>query len=109
MRRIEEEVGRVGTKARNWMRSVSHRLIEIGKATRGEGEEGKERQKKVYRKVMGVTRKVVAQAEAFVDEVRQGVKKAADWQGDLDVEALTRQREEVRQLTRRALEQTKGG
>src|SRR5438046_6661041 len=46
MKRIEEEVGRVGTKARNWMRRVSHRLIEIGKATRGEGEEGKERDRK---------------------------------------------------------------
>ena len=107
MKRIEEEVGRVGTRARNWMRSVSHRLIEIGKATRGEGEEGKERQKKVYRKLMAVTRKVVAQAEAFVDEVRQGIKKAADWQGDLVVEALARQLEEVSKLTRRVLEQTK--
>ena len=107
MKRIEEEVGRVGTKARNWMRSVTHRLIEIGKATRGEGEDGKERQKKVYRKLMAVTRKVVAQAEAFVDEVRQGIKKAADWQGDLVVEALTRQLEEVSKLTRRVLEQTK--
>jgi len=58
MKRIEEEVGRVGTRARNWTRSVTHRLIEIGKATRGEGEEGKERQKKVYRKLMAVTRKV---------------------------------------------------
>src|SRR5206468_11262054 len=91
----------------NWMRSVSHRLIEIGKATRGEGEEGKERQKKVYQKLIAVTRKVVDQAEAFVDEVRQGIKKAADWQGDLVVEALARQLEEVSKLTRRVLRQTK--
>src|SRR5438876_6780416 len=56
---------------------------------------------------MAVTHQVGGQGEGFGGEVRQGIKEAADWQGDLVVEALTRQLEEVSKLTRRVLEQTK--
>jgi len=78
MKRIEEEVGRAGTKIRDRMRSVAHRLIEIGRASRGRGADCQEKQKTAYRKLMSVTRKVVAQARTVVDEVRRGIKKAAD-------------------------------
>jgi IS5 family transposase len=107
MKKIEQEVGQTGTKIRNWMRSVAHRLIELGKSGRGRGEDIKARQEKIYRRLMGVTRKVVTEAEVVVREVRRGIKKAADWKRQLVVEALAVQLKEVSVLTRRVLEQTK--
>jgi len=107
MKRIQEEVGQAGTQLRDRMRSVQHRLIEIGRAARGRSEKAKEQQQKVYRKLMSVTRKVVVQAEIFIGEVRRGIKQAADWQGQIIVDALARQLEEVSALTRRVLKQTK--
>jgi transposase, IS5 family len=107
MKRIEEEAGRAGTKVRDRMRSVAHRLIEIGRASRGRGDEAQDRQKKAYRKLMSVTRKVVTQAKVVMNEVRRGIKKAADWQGQLIVDALARELKGVSALTSRVLEQTK--
>jgi IS5 family transposase len=107
MKKIEKEVGAAGTKVRNCMRSVTHRLIEIGKAARGRGEEVKARQERIYRKLMAVTRRVVGQAEVVVEEVRQGIKKASDWKRQLLVESLAGHLREVGVLTRRVLEQTK--
>ncbi len=107
MKRIEEEVGRAGTKMRDRMRSVAHRLIEIGRASRGRGQGSQDRQRKAYRKLMSVTRKVVVQAKVVIKEVRRGVKKAADWQGQLIVDALARQLKDISALTSQVLEQTK--
>ena len=56
---------------------------------------------------MSLTRKVVAQARTVADEVRRGIKKAADWQGQLVVDLLARELKEVSALTSRVLEQTK--
>ena len=107
MKQIEEVVGRAGTKVRDRLRSVGHRLIEIGKASRGRAEEAKKRQKEAYQGLMGVTRKVVAQAKVVINEVRRGIKKAADLQGQLIVDALARQLKDVSALTGHVLEQTK--
>src|SRR5687768_16329852 len=100
MKKIQAEVGRAGTQLRDRMRSVQHRLIEIGRAARGRNEKAKERQQQVYRKLMSVTRKVVAQSKIFAREVRRGVKQAADWKRQIIVDALARRLEEVGALTR---------
>jgi len=107
MKRIEKEVGQAGTKVRDRMRSVAHRLIEIGRASRGRCGDFQEKQKTAYRKLMSVTRKVVAQAQTVVDEVRRGIKKAADWQGQLVVDLLARELKDFSALTSRVLQQTK--
>ena len=56
---------------------------------------------------MSVTRKVVAQARTVAEEVRRGIKKAADWQGQEVVDLLARELKDVSALTSRVLEQTK--
>ncbi len=107
MKRIDEEVGRAGTKVRDRMRSAAHRLIEIGRASRGRGADAKDKQAGAYRKLMSVTRKIVGQAKVVIKEVRGGIKKAADLQGQLIVDALARQLKDVSALTSKVLEQTK--
>lgn len=56
---------------------------------------------------MAITRRVVVQARVVIKEVRRGIKKAADWRGQLVVDALARQLKDVSALTCRVLEQTK--
>jgi IS5 family transposase len=78
MQKITEVAGEAGTRLRNRMRSVQHRLIEIGRASRSKGEAGKEKLKKSYEKLLSATGQVVRQAQRFADEVASGVKHSAD-------------------------------
>ncbi len=106
MQQIQAEVGHVGTAVRNRLRSVAHRLIEIGRASRGRGEAALARQRDGYQKLMAVTQRVLGQAKRVAHEVRQGIKRAATLPGQLLVEALAQQLEDVSALTRRVLAQT---
>jgi hypothetical protein len=92
---------------RDRMRSVAHHLIEIGRASRGRSGDFREKQKTAYRRLMSVTRMVVAQAWTVADEVRRGIKKTADWQGQLIVDLLARELKDVSALTSQVLEQAK--
>ena len=78
MKKITEVAGQVGTKLRNRMRSVQHRLIEIGRASRSQGEAGKEKLQKSYQKLLAATGRVIKQAQRFSAEVASGVKRSAD-------------------------------
>jgi transposase, IS5 family len=106
MGRIQSEVGQTGTKVRNWMRSAAHRLLEVGRAVRGQGEEMKARQKKAYGKLIAVTRRVLRQAEVVVDEVGRGIKKATVRKRQAVVTALSGRLQQISALTRRVIDQT---
>jgi transposase, IS5 family len=106
-KRIEREVGQAGTKVRNWMRSTTRRVLEVGSAVRGQGEEMKARQKKAYRKLMTVTRRVLSQTEVVVDEVQRGIKRAIVRKRQPIVKSLAGRLQQISARTRRVLEQTK--
>jgi transposase-like protein DUF772 len=106
LQRIQAEVESAGTTVRNRLRSVTHRLIEIGKASRGRGAAALERQQRAYAKLMAITRRVLGQATRVAHEVRQGIKRAATLPGQLLVDALAQHLEDVSALTRRVLAQT---
>jgi IS5 family transposase len=78
MQKISEVAGQAGTRLRNRLRSVQHRLIEIGRASRSKGEAGKEKLKNSYEKLLSATGQVVRQAQRFSSEVASGVKRSAD-------------------------------
>jgi IS5 family transposase len=101
MRKIEAEVGRVGNRVRSRIRSVRHRLLEIGKPVRSPGEEMKGRQKTAYRKLMRVTRQVVGQAEVVVRGIDPGTQIASNPKRQLLVVKWSKRLTEVSQLTRR--------
>lgn len=105
--KIEREVGAMGTTFRNRMRSVNHRLMEIGKSVRSGSEEMVKRRQRIYRKLMATTRRVISGAEVMVQEVATGIKKAGDWKRQLWVEAWARQVQQTCVVTRRVLQQTK--
>jgi len=107
MQQIQAEVGAAGTAVRNRLRSVTHRLIEIGKASRGRGAAALARQQAGYQKLLAITQRILGQAKRVAHEVRQGVKRAPSMHGQVLVEALAQRLAEVTALTRRVLAQTK--
>src|SRR5205809_529865 len=78
MRQINEVVGDMGEKLRDRRRSVGHRLIEIGRASRGRGPQVQKKLEQGYRQLLGSTGQVVAQAKRFSQEIVKGVKRSAD-------------------------------
>jgi IS5 family transposase len=78
MRHITEVVGDMGEKMRDRRRSVGHRLIEIGRASRGRGPQVQKKLEQGYRKLLSSTGQVVAQAKRFSQEIVQGIKHSSD-------------------------------
>ena len=56
MRQITEVVGDMGEKMHDRRRSVGHRLIEIGRASRGRGPQVQKKLEQGYRKLLGSAR-----------------------------------------------------
>jgi IS5 family transposase len=77
MKQIAQVAGAVGVKLRDRSRAVKYRVLEIGRASRSRAEDGKEKLKQLYRKLLSTTGRVVAQAQRFAQEVSTGVKCAA--------------------------------
>lgn len=77
MKHIAQLAGAAGAKLRDRTRAVRYRLIEIGRASRSRSEQGKEKLKQTYQKLLCATGRVVAQAQRFAREVATGVKHGA--------------------------------
>ncbi|HXZ43669.1 MAG TPA: ISNCY family transposase [archaeon] len=107
MQQIQAEVGAAGTAVRNRLRSITHRLIEIGKASRGRGAAALARQQQAYGKLMTITQRILGQAKRVAHEVRQGIKRAPTALGQVLVEGLAQHLDAVSALTRRVLVQTR--
>ena len=78
MKKIAGITGEAGTKLRDRSRSVKFRILEIGRAARSKGEQGKERIKQAYKRLLDSTGRVVGQAKRFCNEIAQGVKCSRD-------------------------------
>ena len=76
MRRIADLVGDAGTKVRDRTRSTRRCLVQIGRASRSRGEQGKQRMWQCYRRLMAIAGRVVGQARRFVREVSEGIKRS---------------------------------
>src|SRR5437773_11824956 len=79
MRRVTAIAGAVGTRLRDRSRSVTRRLMEIGRIARTKGAQRQERLTRSYQQLSAATRRVVGQAKRFVAEIRTGVKQSADF------------------------------
>jgi len=106
MQQLQAASGGAGTRVRDRLRSLGHRLIEIGRAPRRRGEAAAAQQQAAYRKLLATTRQIMRQAAGVVDEVRQGVTRAATDLGQVVVEGLAQRLDEVKGLAERGLAQT---
>jgi transposase, IS5 family len=76
MKRIAKLAGGTGTTLRERTRTVRHRVMEIGRASRSRFAQGQERLKACYAKLLHSTARVVGQAKRFAQEIATGIKRA---------------------------------
>lgn len=75
MKRIATMTGDVGERVRDRTRSVGHRLMEIGRSSRGKkASQGKEKRQKAYQKLLRTTGQVVAQAQRMMQCAAKGAR-----------------------------------
>jgi IS5 family transposase len=79
MKRIAQIAGPAGTRLRDRTRAVGYRVQQIARASRSRvAQQGQERMKACYRKLLYHTARVVGQAKRFAEEVATGRKRARE-------------------------------
>jgi IS5 family transposase len=107
VKRLQEKVGGAQKKFRSRVRSVQHRLIELGKMAAHRGEKARERREQVYRKLMRTTRRVIGDADKTIRQVSSKIKKETDQRRRAAAEKLIERVQETVCLTERVLKQTR--
>lgn len=106
MKRITEVAGAAGTKLRDRTRSVKLRVVEIARASRSKSEQGRERMKGLYEKLLAATAAVVGQAQRFAKDIAGGVKHSSDVMKQAALEGMKKELEtmtpRVQQVIRQA-------
>ena len=74
MNKVTDVVGEVGTRLRDRTRSIRHRILEIGRASRDKSEKGKAKLQTAYGRLLAATGRVVGQAKKFSTEIATRVK-----------------------------------
>src|SRR5437867_4174676 len=88
MKRVTDVAGEVGTKLRDRSRSVKLRALEIARVSRSKSEQGQQRMKDLYGRVLEASGRVAREAQQFVDEIASGVKRSADFKKQAALEGM---------------------
>ena len=107
MKRVTAIVGATGTKLRNRMRSVQRSVAEIARASRAKGDKLKEKLPPLYRKLLGITGRVMGQAKRFSSEIASGVKRSSDVLKQAALEGLKREIDEMMETVKKVVHQSK--
>jgi IS5 family transposase len=108
MKRMVEMGGNVGERVRDRMRSVSHRVMEIARASRSRAQnQGKEKLQRAYGRLLSSTGQVVAQAKRIADEVANGVRRSKNRADQIRLKALKAELERMIPLVQQVICQTK--
>jgi transposase, IS5 family len=107
MKKVTKIAGEVGTKLRDRSRSVKHRLMEIGRAARAKGPQGKGKLAKAYANLLNSTSRVVGQAKRFAREIVDGTKRATSASRQAALECFKCEIEQMVPRVRQVIKQTK--
>jgi IS5 family transposase len=107
MKKVTAIAGAVGTKVRDSMRNVQRRVAEIARVSRAKGEQGKKKLQPLYGKLLGITQRVVAQAQRFSAEIASGVKRSRDILQQAKLQALKSQIDDMVDTVKKVIHQTK--
>jgi hypothetical protein len=107
MKNITKMSDEVGCKLRDRSRSVKHRVMEIGRAARAKGSQGKEKLQKAYGDLLNSTNRVVGQAKRFAQEIIDGTKRAMSGVQQEVLECLRGELEQMIPRVRQVIAQTK--
>jgi IS5 family transposase len=89
------------------MRSVPRRVAEIARASRAKGDKLKEKLPPLYRKLLGITGRVMGQAKRFSSEIASGVKRSSDVLKQAALEGLKREIDEMMETVKKVVHQSK--
>jgi len=107
MKKVTAIVGAAGTKLRNRMRSVQRRVAEIARASRAKGDQGKQKLDPLYRKLLGITGRVMGQAKRFSSEIASGTKRSSDVLKQAALAGLKREIDGMVETLRKVVHQAK--
>jgi transposase, IS5 family len=107
MRKITELAGAAGAKLRDRSRSVTRRLIEIGRAARGKAVPHRERLQRAYGRLLEATGRVVGQAMRFSREIGAGMKRCAEIVEQAILDGLRQALDDMIPRVRQVMRQTK--
>lgn len=107
MKRITALAGCVGVKLRDRTRSTRRCLVQIGRASRSRGEQGKQRMWQCYRRLMSIAGRVVGQAKRFAREVADGIKRSRRRDDQAAIESHRRYLESMVPRVQQLLRQTR--
>lgn len=107
MKKVTVVAGKVGTQMRDRSRSAKLKVLAIARASRNKTEQGRQKMKNAYVKLLDIASRVAGQAKKFSSEIAAGVK-----QGNLSVlhqakkeldEMIPRVQQVLRQTRQRVL------
>src|SRR5438046_1153059 len=107
MKKVTAVAGKAGTQMRDRSRSAKLKVLAIARASRNKTEQGRQKMKKAYVKLLDITSRVAGQAKKFSQEIGERVK-----QGNLSVlhkakkqldEMIARVQQVLRQTRERVL------
>jgi IS5 family transposase len=107
MKKATAIAGAVGTKLRDRMRGVQRRVAEIARASRAKGDKGKEKIQPLYRKLLGITGRVLGQAKRFSSEISSGVKRSSDVLKQATLEGVKREIDDMVETVKKVVHQAK--
>lgn len=105
MRQVEQVAGSAGEKLRDRMRSVGRLVMRIGRSVRSE--QGAEKRRELYGKLLAIGGRVAAQARRFSAAIRDGVKRSSEPLGQAALEAMRRRLDEMLDRVEQVRRQTK--
>jgi len=108
MKKIEGQVGGLKKKVRNRMRSVTRRVITIGRALRHKGIEGEEKRQGEYRQLVRLTRQILNDSRRVLEEV-EGFPRQRRGEVQGLCEQLKSMSDRVRQVVRQTRARVFGG
>jgi transposase, IS5 family len=107
MKKVSAIAGEVGARLRDRSRSVRLRVLDIARAARAKGPQSQGRLKQSYGKLLASTSRVVGQAKRFAREIADGVKRASDVTGQLALEGLRQQLNEMAPRVKQVMKQAR--
>ena len=75
MKKVTAVAGKAGTQMRDRSRSAKLKVLAIARASRNKTEQGRQKMKNAYVKLLEVTSRVAGQAKKFSSEIAGGVKR----------------------------------
>lgn len=109
MKRVADVAGETGTQLRDRSRSVKLRVVEIARVSRSKSEQGQQRMKDLYGKLLEASGRVARQAQRFANEIATGVKRSADFKKQAALEGMGQELETMLGRVKQVRHQTRAG